>query len=132
MMPSLPDLVASVLAHASRDEGVLGGDRALLYALDDKDGTVQGGTRFLEHPDLAQAVVEGKLLLALSETPRTALCYLSVLHGPRETVGLQVDCRAEGAAVASFGAPLGVDKDRPALAGELWGLNEAAREALAG
>ena len=130
-LPPLAEFAGSVVQHALRCDGVLGGDRAMLYALDEIDDSVRGGTRLLESPDLQGAVVEGKLLLALSETPRTALCYLSILRGPNgEKVGLQIDARAEGPTVASFGVPLGAREGRPAAEGEMWALNAAARSAL--
>lgn len=131
-LPTLAELAASALAHALRDDRVLAGDRAVLYALDEHHGLVEGGVKPLEHDDLEQAVIKGKLLLALSETPRTALCYLSVFHVETgDTVGLQIDARAEGPRVASFGAPLGAKDGRPEATGDLWALNPAAAEALA-
>ncbi len=132
-LPSLPELAASVVRHALKHDGVLGGDCAMLYALDDATGVVQSGSQILQNRDLEQAVIEGKLMLALSETPRTALCYLSVIPGPSgDKVGLHIDARAEGPAVSSFGVPLGARGARPEAEGELWALNAAARAALDG
>lgn len=133
-LPDLAALAASVLAHAVRDDGVLGGEHAMLYALDVGNGGVQSGTRIVDEAELELAVVRGKLLLALSETPRTALCYLSVLPDPegRPIVGLQIDARAEGPRVASFGVPLGSRDGRPVPSGELWALNAAASAVLVG
>ena len=130
-LPTLPEFAASVLHHALRDDRVLGGKCAVLYALDVHHGLVNSGVKPIEHEELEQAVIEGKLLLALSETPRTALCYLSVLPGPKgDKVGLQIDARGELPRVASFGVPLGARDGRPDAEGELWGLNPAARDEL--
>lgn len=130
-LPELPQFAASVLKHALSDDRVLGGTCAILYALDQRHGLIESGIKPIEAPDLADAVVRGKLLLALSETPRTGLCYLSVFHvATGDTVGLQVDVRGETPRVASFGAPLGSRAGRPDATGDLWALNAAAAEAL--
>ena len=127
-LPTLPELAASALQRALSMDPVMGGDRALFLALAVQGDQVKPGLRLLDSEPLEKAVGEGRLLLVLSETERTALVYLALIRqGEDSTVGLQIDCRASDSPhIASFGAPLAVKDGRPAPTGELWALNSIA------
>jgi hypothetical protein len=133
-LPSLPELAASALQRALSMEPVVGGDRALLLGLAVEGDQVRPGLKLLDSEPLEKAVGEGRLLLVLSETERTALVYLALIRqGDETTVGLQIDCRAsDSPKIASFGAPLGMKDGRPTPTGELWALNPIAELLLLG
>ena len=136
MTDRLPDLVsmaASAMQRALTMDPVMGGDRALLLGLTLQDGTLKPGLQLLEGDSLEAAVGQGRLLLVLSETERTALVYLALLRQQGdEAVGLQIDCRQAGdPRIYSFGVPLAVQDGTPKPSGDLWALNDAAEALLA-
>ena len=132
-LPNLPDFAASAMQRALTMDPVLGGDRALLLGLTLQEGVLKPGLQLIAKDTLEQAVGEGRLLLVLSETERTALVYLALLRqGGEEAVGLQIDTREAGdPRIYSFGVPLAVNQGTPTPTGEMWALNGHAAALLA-
>jgi len=131
-LPDLVELAASAMQRALTMDPVIGGDRALFLGLTVTDGKVRPGLQLLEGETLEAAVGQGRLLLVLSETERTALVYLALLRqGGDEAVGLQIDTRtSDDPRIHSFGVPLAVKGGTPVPTGEMWALNDAAQDLL--
>ncbi|NCG17499.1 MAG: hypothetical protein GWP91_00600 [Rhodobacterales bacterium] len=134
LVPEIAEFVATALHHASGVDDVVSGKYALLLALALEDGELKTATQLLTHTPLKKSVAEGLLAQAqLTSSELSALIHLAMLTDGGETVvGLQIDIRSsKSPALCRFGAPMGADKGRPELRGDLWAMNDAAFDALA-
>ncbi len=134
LVPEIAEFVATALHHASGVDEVVSGQHALLLALAIEAGELKTATQLISHSPLEKSVAEGLLAQAqLTSAELSALIHLSMLTDGGETVvGLQVDIRsAKSPALCRFGAPMGANKGKPELRGDLWAMNDAAFDALA-